>query len=38
MGKKLLPGFCQEKKIADREPDPDANPVLSWTDFTRDFL
>jgi hypothetical protein len=37
LGRKFLPWFDHEKKIAEWGPDPDANPLLSWTDFTRDF-
>lgn len=37
LGQKFLPWFDHEKKIAEWGPDPDANPLLSWTDFTRDF-
>jgi hypothetical protein len=37
LGAKFLPWFDHEKKIAGWGPDPDAFPLLSWPDFTRDF-
>ena len=37
LGTKFLPWFDHEKKIADWGPNPDAIPLLSWTDYTRDF-
>lgn len=37
LGAKYLPWFDHEKKIAGWGSDPDTIPLLSWTDFTRDF-
>jgi hypothetical protein len=37
LGRKFTPWFNHEKKIADWGPNPDTNPLLFWTDFTRDF-